>query len=106
MPGRGAGHPKPVAYGAGLFLLEEARELLLETRQPAAAVEQLLLAAGPGRVRLRVDVEMQRVARFAPGGTGRVLGPIGHDDLDGVVFGVNIGLHGVSAPSARSLRIV
>ena len=46
---------------AGLFL-EEAFELLLEARQPAAAVEKLLLAAGPGRMRLRVDVEMQRIA--------------------------------------------
>src|SRR5947199_7980461 len=53
-----------------LFLLEKARKLLLETRQPAAAIEQLLLAAGPGRMRLRIDVEVHRVARFAPGGPG------------------------------------
>ena len=42
------------------FLRPRPAKLLLEARQPAAAVEQLLLAAGPGRVRLRVDVEAQR----------------------------------------------
>src|SRR5262249_17453498 len=78
-----------------LFLLEaEPGELLLEARKPAAAVDQLLLAAGPGRVRLGVDVEAQRVARLAPGRAGGELGAIGHDDLDGVVLGMGVGLHG------------
>src|SRR5262245_10974859 len=49
-----------------LFLEAEACELLLEPRQAAAAIDQLLLAAGPGRMRLRIDVEVQRVARLAP----------------------------------------
>src|SRR5262249_61730550 len=55
---------------AGLLLEAEAGELLLEAREPAAAVDQLLGAAGPGRVRLGVDVEVQRIARLAPGRAG------------------------------------
>src|SRR5580658_615893 len=75
--------------------LEEAREFLVEPRQAAAAVEQVLLAAGPGRVRFRVDVEMQRIARLAPGGPGGEFGAVGHDDFDGVVVGMGVGFHGV-----------
>src|SRR5882724_2413797 len=79
--------------GWRLLLLADAGELLLEARDAAAAVEQALLAAGPGRVRLRVDVEVERIARLAPGGAGGELGPVGHDDLDGMVIGVDIGFH-------------
>src|SRR5580692_1705101 len=75
--------------------LEEAREFLVETRQAAAAVEQVLLAAGPGRVRFRVDIEMQRIARLAPGGPGGEFGAVGHDHFDGVVVGMGVGFHGV-----------
>ena len=90
---------KPPLCGAcerstAYFLQAETGEPLLEARQPAAAVEQLLGAAGPGRVRLRIDVEMQHVAALAPGGAGLELGAVGHDDLDGVIIGVNVGLHG------------
>src|SRR5215510_3393256 len=83
--------------GSRLFLLEaEAGELLLEARDPPGAIHDLLLAAGPGRMRLRIDVEAQRVALLAPGGAGGELGSVGHDDLDGVVVGMGIGLHGVN----------
>src|ERR1700720_2322018 len=75
--------------------LEEAGELLVEARQAAAAVEQVLLAAGPGRVRFRVDIEMQRIAWLAPGGPGGEFGAVGHDHFDGVVVGMGVGLHGV-----------
>src|SRR5277367_1890759 len=51
-------------------LLKAAFEFLLESRQTAAAVHQMLLAAGPGWVRLRIDVEMQRIARLTPGRAG------------------------------------
>src|SRR5688572_4182938 len=47
---------------------EERVELVLEARKTAAAVEQLLTAAGPGGMGLRVDVEVQRVALGAVGG--------------------------------------
>src|SRR5882724_7606702 len=88
-----------------LFLLEaEAGELLLEAGDPPGAIHELLLAAGPGRVRLRVDVETQRVTLLAPGGAGGELGSVRHDHLDGVVFGMSIGLHGVSSrPRGRFL---
>ncbi|CDX25229.1 hypothetical protein MPLB_640044 [Mesorhizobium sp. ORS 3324] len=89
-PASRAGFSNP----AGVSGLEaETFETLLELRQAAAAVEQGLLAAGPGRVRGRVDVEVHRVAFLAPGRAGQVLGAIGHDDLDGVVVGMDIGLH-------------
>src|SRR5437763_12634434 len=79
---------------SGLLLEAETREPLLEARHSAAAVDQLLGAAGPGRMRLGVDVEVQRVAVLAPGGAGGELGAVGHDDLDGMIIGVCIGLHG------------
>ena len=66
----------------------------LETRQPAAAVEELLLTAGPRRMRFRIDVEVQRIARLAPGRAGGEFGAVGHHDLDCVVIGMGIGFHG------------
>src|SRR5581483_869192 len=83
--------------------LEEARELLLEARDTAATIDELLAAAGPGRVRLRIDVEMHRVAFLAPGGAGGEFGPIGHDDLDGVIVRMNVGLHGVLSCGRRAV---
>ena len=58
-----------------LLAESHAAEARVEARQAPAAVEQLLLAAGPGRVRPRVDVEIERVAFLAPGRPGHVLGP-------------------------------
>src|SRR3954470_20652458 len=77
-------------------LLEEARKLLLEARHATAAVEQLLRAAGPGRVRLGVDIEVQLVAFLAPGRAGLVLGPVGHHDRNRMIIRVNFGFHGIS----------
>ena len=77
-----------------LLLEAETGELVVEAGQTAAAIEQLLGATGPSRVRVRVDVELHRVAVLAPGGAGLELGAIGHDDLDRVVIGMNLGLHG------------
>src|SRR6202008_390059 len=58
--------------GGGHLLLEDTDtlELLLEARDAAATIHDLLGAAGPGRVRFGVDVEVQLVAGLAPGGTG------------------------------------
>src|SRR5690606_19929871 len=66
---------------------------LLELRHTATAVDQRLRATGPGRVGVRIDVELQRRAFFAPGGAGHVLGAVCHDDLDHVVVGMDVGLH-------------
>src|SRR5207247_11474709 len=89
------------------ILLEEARKLLLEARHTAAAVQHLLGAAGPGRVRLGVDVEVQLVAFLAPGGTGQVLGTVGHNDRNRMIIRVNFGFHGISfgapAPVSKCL---
>ena len=68
--GRFADSAKPAPT---LFLLEKARKLLLEARHAPAAINDLLSAADPGRVRLGVDVEVQLVALLAPGGAGLVL---------------------------------
>src|SRR4051794_3225031 len=83
-------------YETPSVLLEEARKLLLEARHATAAVEQLLRAAGPGRVRLGVDIEVQLVAFLAPGGAGLVLGPVGHHDRNRMIIRVNFGFHGIS----------
>src|SRR5579871_4277487 len=48
--------------GQGGLLLHQPRKLLLEARHATATVDELLLAAGPGRVRLRVDIKVQGVA--------------------------------------------
>src|SRR5262245_6847952 len=74
-----------------LFLEPDAREFFLEPGEPPAAVDQLLLTAGPGRVRSRIDVEVQRVALLAPGAARRELGAVGHYHLDRVIIRMQIG---------------
>src|SRR5450759_3492278 len=91
-------------FGLLFVGLEKARELLLEARHAAAAVEQMLLAAGPGRMGLRIDVEMHDIALLAPSGTGGEFAAIGHHNLDGVVVGVDIGLHGASSVGGARAR--
>src|SRR3954467_6849243 len=87
----------------GSLLLQESRKLLLEPRDAAAAVEQLLGAAGPGRVRLGVDVEVQLVALLAPGRARLVFGAVGHHDRNGMIIRVNFGFHGSSLGAGRAL---
>src|SRR5580700_6807591 len=79
----------------------EAAEALVEASDLAALLVQALLAAGPGRMGLRIDVETQRVAGLAIGRTGRVARPVGHDDRDLVVVGMNIGFHGIRLRKGR-----
>src|SRR5438876_3489047 len=79
------------------LFLQKAGEFLLEPRQPAAAVDQVLLAAGPGRMRFRIDVEPHGVARLAPGAPRLEFGAVGHHHLDGVILGMNVALHGLLA---------
>src|SRR4029453_7849868 len=74
-------------------LLEETLELLLEARDAAAAIHDLLGAAGPGRVRFGVDIEVQLVAGLTPGGAGLVLGSVGHDDRNHMIIRMNFGFH-------------
>ena len=72
------GPPAPFIRPCGDILVRlsggseaEALVLLLELRDAAAGVHQLVRAAGPGRVRRRVDLERQRVALLAVGRAGR-----------------------------------
>src|SRR6185437_15625138 len=83
----------------------EAFVALLELRQAAAAVEQRLRAAGPGRVGRRIDVEVHRVAFLAPGRARLVFGAVSHDDLDDVVVGMDIGLHRTFPAFGRGSRL-
>ncbi len=75
----------------------DAFELLLEPGHAAAAIHDLLGAAGPGRMRFGVDVEVQLVAFLAPGGTGLILGPVGHHDRNHMIIRMNFGFHGCSS---------
>src|SRR6185312_5715295 len=97
---RGVLRPARGQGGGTLVLLEEAREFLLEARDPAAAVHDLLGAAGPRRVRLRVDVEVQLVTLLAPGRARLVFGAVGHHDRNRMIIRVNFGFHGISLEPA------
>src|SRR5579872_6573736 len=81
--------------GRALLLAADAEtaEAGVEARQSATAIDELLRAAGPGRMGVRVNVQMQRRAFLAPGRAGDELDAIGHDDLDRVVIRVDVGLH-------------
>src|SRR5215468_11791431 len=68
-----------------LLLQAKPLEPLVEARELAACIEQAMLPAGPGRVRFRIDVEAQRVARFAVGRTRLIGAAIGHHDGDLVI---------------------
>src|SRR5579862_1397223 len=81
------------ANGNPSGLWAEAAETLVEARELAAGVEQALLAAGPGRVRFRIDLQAQRVAGLAVGRARQIARPVGHDDRNLVVIGVNFFLH-------------
>src|SRR5262249_42446718 len=72
----------------------DAGKLFLEPREPPAAIHQLLLTAGPSRMRLRVDVEVHGVAFLAPGAAGGEFGAVGHHHLDGVIVRMQFGFHG------------
>ena len=83
-----------IAAARCLFLAKtQVAEAGVEARQAAAAIDQMLRASGPGRMGGGIDVEVQDVARFPIGGAGEKLGPVGHDHLDQMVLGVNIGFH-------------
>jgi len=86
-----------------LVRLEKAGELFLEARQAATAVDELLLAAGPCGVRLRVNVEMQNVTLFAPGGAGGEFAAVCHHHFDGMVTRMDILFHR-QFPGARQAR--
>ncbi|VTZ61879.1 hypothetical protein EMEDMD4_310128 [Sinorhizobium medicae] len=71
----------------------EAFEALLELGDAAAAIDELLVAAGPGRMRLGVDFQVHRRTFRTPGRAGFVFGAVGHHHLDRVVVGMDVCLH-------------
>ena len=97
------------AFGTPRCRSEETFELLLEARETAATVHQALVAAGPGGMRRRIDIERERVTLGAVGRLRDVVGAVGHDHLALVVVRVQISglLHGavrraLSAAAARN----
>ena len=62
---------------------------LVELGNLTTGVNQAVLT-GVSRMSFRVDVETQRIARFAIGRTGLVLGAICHLDSNFMIIGMNI----------------
>src|SRR5437764_11785066 len=50
--------------------------------------------AGPSRMRLGIDFQIDRIACLAPGGTGLEPRPVGHHDGDFMIVGVGLFFHG------------
>ena len=74
--------------------LDVTGKALVEARQAAATVDQLLLAAGPGRMGGGIDVEGEFVALRTPGRTGLLGRAVIERHFDKVVAGVNTLFHG------------
>src|SRR5689334_22875009 len=77
---------------SSLLAERKTAEALVEAGDLAAFLH-LASTADPGRVDLRIDVEVQRIAFLAPRRTGLELGAVGHLDVDHVIIGVSTGLH-------------
>src|SRR5580704_11932385 len=84
--------------GWNALLLQEPAVFRREARDAAATVQQGLVAAGPRRVGLRVDVEVQRRAWLAVGRTRLIGRAVRHHHGDHVVVGMRILLHGSLLP--------
>jgi len=82
-------------------LYAEALKALVEAGELPAGVDQALLPTSPGRMRLRVDVEPQGVPGFPVGRTGLVRGPVGQDDGDLMIIGVNSFSHQTVSQNLR-----
>src|SRR3546814_8418691 len=76
-----------------LALESKAAEALVELRDLAALIEQASLAAGPRRVRGRVDFERHCVALAAPGRARLIFSAVEHLDRDRMIVGVKIFFH-------------
>ena len=76
--------------GPRSLLAGEGAELGVEARDAAATVQQLLVAAGPGRVRLRIDIQVQGCDFLPVGGARAVGGAIDHHHIDEVVAKIDL----------------
>src|SRR6201992_2226826 len=84
--GRRIGHS--LSRGSLFPSCADPRKFLVEFGHLATGVHQPL-DAGPGRMRLWINVQPQSVAWLTPAGPGGELCPIRHDDCDVVVFRVD-----------------
>src|SRR3954453_15739723 len=92
----GAPAPSPSAFDA------ETVEPRVEARKLTTRIDQALLTAGPCRMRFRIDVEAQRVTRFSIGRSRLIRGPVGHDDRNLMIVGVNAVFHLTNPQKAPS----
>src|SRR5690349_6082737 len=82
-----------IARWAASALDTKPLKALVEAGQLSTAIDQPLLAAGPGRMGFRVDIEPQGVSRFAVGRARLVRAAVRHHDGYFVIFGVNSFFH-------------
>ena len=86
----------------GCFLRTSIELELADLKILKAALELTKLTTGvhqtmytcPCWMGLGINIERQLVTFAAIGGAGHKFGAIGHDDLDRVIMGMNIGFHG------------
>src|SRR5262249_21324230 len=74
--------------------LHEILELLVESRQAAATVDEVLLPARPGGMRGRIDVERQLGIGLAKGGARPVGRAIVQHNVDEMIVRMDALLHG------------
>src|SRR3546814_12926517 len=71
----------------------ESAKTFVETGHLTTSIQQTLIAAGPGRMRGRINIQCHRVAFLSPGGASlerRAIGPL---DRDGVKTGMGLLLY-------------
>ena len=78
---------------AGRSAAEQVLEPFVELGHLAARINEPLVAAGPRRMGLRINIELQHIAWFTPGRAGLIFGPIGHYHGNVMVIRVGIFLH-------------
>src|SRR5262249_61667205 len=86
----GAG-PPPKKGRAGVRAAQDPPpKFLLEAGRAPAAIDQVAIASGPGRMGLGVDVEGERVPLLTIGRVGFELGAVRHRHLDAMIVGMKI----------------
>src|SRR5579864_2980863 len=87
------GAPAPRVAGKGLLFQPNALETLVEAGELATGFVEALLATGPSRVGLRINLKMERIAGLAIGRARLVARAIRHHDGDLMVIRVDAVLH-------------
>src|SRR5205823_10973947 len=87
-------------------LLHVILESLVEAAETPSAIDQLLLSAGPGRVRGGIDIEGELSARLPPRGAGLVARAVVQGDGDEVIIGVDALFHGGNPGNSRKRALI